>query len=56
MMKWSILFGTSAGSYAFWWLGESVLGLGLGWTYTLSAVGSLLGVYVGWRVARQFGA
>lgn len=54
MMKLCIFAGTTVGSYAFWYLGE-VLGLGFGWSFLLSGVGSVVGVYAGWKVARHYG-
>lgn len=51
--KLCIFVGTTLGSYAFWALGDSVLGLGFGWSFALSGVGSLLGVVAGWKLARK---
>lgn len=52
MMKLCILIGTTAGSYAGWGVGEA-LGLGFGWSFLLSGVGSVVGVYGGWKLARK---
>jgi len=46
------IFGTSAIlSYVGWFLGDP---LGLGWAFLFSSVGALVGVYVGWKIARRF--
>ena len=39
-------------AYAAWYLAEP---LGFMWAFFLSSLGSLLGVYLGWRLARHFG-
>ncbi|MEN9637997.1 MAG: hypothetical protein RL077_6401 [Verrucomicrobiota bacterium] len=52
MMKLCILIGTTVGSYAGYMIGEW-LGFGLVGSFTLSGIGSLLGVYVGWKFARS---
>lgn len=51
--KLCIFVGTTVGSYAFWALGDSVLGLSFGWSFALSGLGSLLGVVAGWKLARK---
>jgi hypothetical protein len=51
--KLCILVGTTLGSYAFWALGDSVLDLGFGWSFVLSGVGSMIGVYAGWKLAQK---
>ena len=53
MTKLCILVGTTIGSYGFWAVGEKI-GLGFGWCFVLSSIGSLLGVYGGWKAARRF--
>jgi hypothetical protein len=53
MMKLCILVGTTVGSYAFWALGDSLLGLSFGWSFALSGLGSLVGVVAGWKLARK---
>jgi hypothetical protein len=49
-----IFAGTTVAGYAGWFLGEW-LGLGFGGCFLLSGVGSVVGVYLGWKVARKFG-
>jgi hypothetical protein len=44
--------GTTIGSYAFWMIGDA-LGIGFGWSFVLSGVGSVVGVYAGWKLARK---
>ncbi len=46
------IFGTSAIlGYVGWFLAEP---FGYGWAIVLSGIGSLFGVYVGWKIARHF--
>lgn len=52
MIKLCIFVGTTVGGYAGWALGEG-LGLGFGWAFVLSSVGSIAGVYGGWKLARK---
>ena len=53
MNKLCIFIGTTIGGYLGWWLGEA-----LGWdfftNFMLSGIGSLMGVYVSWKLARKF--
>lgn len=48
-MKLCIFVGMSVGSWAGWALGESG---GVMTAFLISGVGSVIGVYLGWRVAR----
>jgi hypothetical protein len=48
-MKFCIFVGVNAGGYAGWLLAEN---LGLMIAFIASGVGSVVGVYLGWRVAR----
>lgn len=52
MNKLCIFAGTLVGGYAGWYLGD-VLGLGFGWSYAISGVGSIVGVWLGWKLARK---
>ena len=52
MVKLCIFVGTTIGGYAFWALGD-LFDLGMGWSFVLSGVGSIAGVYVGWKVAQK---
>jgi hypothetical protein len=42
----------TAGGYAIWALAEAMK-LGFGWAFVLSGVGSLVGVYAGWKLAQK---
>ena len=53
MTKLCILLGTTLGSYGFWALGDSVFGLSFLWSFLLSGVGSIVGVYAGWKLAQK---
>lgn len=53
MTKLCILVGTTAGGYAGWALGDTVLDLGFGWAFVISGVGSIVGVYAGWKLAQK---
>ena len=50
-MKLCIFVGVNVGGYAGWALGEP---MGFMTAFLISSVGSLLGVYVGWKVAREY--
>jgi len=39
-------------SYAAWYVAEP---LGIMWAFFISSAAALLGVYVGWKLARHFG-
>jgi len=50
-MKLCIFVGVNVGSYAGWVIGEP---MGLMTAFVGCSLGSLLGVYLGWKVARQY--
>lgn len=50
--KLCIFVGTTIGGYAFWALGD-FLGFDFIWSFLLSGVGSIVGVYAGWKLARK---
>jgi outer membrane lipoprotein SlyB len=50
MMKLSIFVSMLAGSYVGWFLGEAI-GWGFWGAFILSGVGSVGGVYAGWKLA-----
>ncbi len=52
MEKLCILVGTTLGGYAGWALPE-LCGLGFGWCFAISSVGSIVGVWAGWKLARK---
>jgi hypothetical protein len=51
MNKIWIFVGMTVFGWIGWWAGSS---LGIMTAYIFSGVGSLLGVYVGWRINRDF--
>jgi hypothetical protein len=53
MVKLCIFVGTTAGSGAFGYAGDA-LGLSFLWSFMLSGVGGVLGVYAGWKVAQHY--
>ena len=50
-MKLLIFVGVNIGGYVGWELGEH---FGLMAAFLISSVGSLLGIYLGWKVARAY--
>jgi hypothetical protein len=48
-----MFLGMTVGGYGGWWLGD-YLNSGLLATFTISTVGSVVGVYVVWRIVRAF--
>ncbi|MFI5335419.1 MAG: hypothetical protein ACHQ5A_01455 [Opitutales bacterium] len=53
MVKLCIFAGSTFAGYAGWFLGEA-LGLGFYGSFLLSGVGSVAGVWLGWKVAQRF--
>lgn len=53
MTKLCIFAATTILGYVGWALGDAV-GLGFGGSFVVSSIGSLVGVWVGWKVARRF--
>ncbi|MBS0662628.1 MAG: hypothetical protein JSR48_05145 [Verrucomicrobia bacterium] len=52
MTKLSILVGTTLGSYGGWAL-PAYFGAGFGWCFVVSSIGSIVGVWAGWKLARK---
>lgn len=52
MTKLCIFVATTIGSYLGWWLGD-FLGWGLGGAFIVSGIGSILGVFAGWKIAQK---
>ena len=48
-----IFIGMVLGGYIGWWAGEYI-GLGLMTTFLVSSLGSAAGVYVAWRIMRDY--
>ena len=53
MTKLCIFAGTTVFSYAFWYVGD-LLGFSFFGSFLLSGVGSVVGVWLGWKVAQHF--
>jgi hypothetical protein len=53
MEKICIFAGTLVGGYAFWYLGDA-LGFSFMASFVLSGVGSVVGVYAGWKLAQHY--
>jgi hypothetical protein len=53
MYRLLIFVGTTLGGYVGWWAGESI-GLDLVGSFLVSSLGSIAGIYAGWRVARDY--
>ena len=51
MNKLCILVGATVFGWVGWWLGS---GFGFMTAYLFSSVGTILGVYLGWRVNRDY--
>ena len=48
-----IFIGMSVGGYLGWWAGECI-GFGLMGTFLVSSLGSAVGVYVAWRIMKDY--
>ena len=53
MTKLCVFVGTLVGGYGAWFLGEQA-GLEFFGCFLVSGVGSLLGVWLGWKLGRRF--
>jgi hypothetical protein len=53
VVKLCIFGGTTVFSYGFWYLGQ-LFGMEFFGCFLLSGVGSVLGVWLGWKVAQHF--
>jgi uncharacterized membrane protein YfcA len=53
MVKLCILVISTLGGYLFWYLGER-LGLEFVGCFLLSGLGSVVGVFAGWKLAQRF--
>ena len=52
MIKLCIFAGTTILSYVFWYLGD-LAGLGFFGSFLLSGLGSIVGVYLGWKLGQR---
>jgi hypothetical protein len=48
-----MFIATTVGGYAGWWLGE-YMGFGLMGAFLISSLGSMVGIYVVWRVMTDY--
>jgi hypothetical protein len=53
MMKLCIFVGTTVGGLAFGYAGD-LLGFSFLWSFILSGIGSVVGVWAGWKVAQHY--
>ena len=53
MVKLCIFVGTTVGGTAFGY-GADLLGCSFLWSFILSGVGSVIGVWLGWKVAQHY--
>jgi ABC-type lipoprotein release transport system permease subunit len=51
MTKLSIFVVSTVLGYVGWFLGNP---LGFGWAIVISGIGSIYGVYLGWKIGRRF--
>lgn len=45
--------GMTVGGYVGWWAGDCI-GFGLMGTFLVSSLGSMVGIYVAWRVLTEY--
>ncbi len=53
MNRLLMFVGMTVGGYVGWWAGEYV-GFGLMGTFLVSSLGSMVGIYVTWRITRDY--
>ena len=53
MDKLCIFVGTTIGGYLFWYVGD-LLGMEFVGCFLLSGLGSMVGVFAGWKFAQRF--
>lgn len=51
--RFPMFVGMTVGSYIGWWAGDYI-GFGLMGTFLVSCLGSLVGIYVTWRVLTEY--
>jgi hypothetical protein len=50
MTKLFIFVGISLGGWIGWWIGDHI---GIWTAFLMSSAGSMIGLYLGWRIARD---
>jgi hypothetical protein len=53
MHRLLIFVGMTLGGYVGWWAGEAI-GLEIMGAFLVSSLGSFAGVYLGWRIGRDY--
>jgi len=53
MSRLLFFVGMTLGGYVGWWAGE-YFGMGIMMTFLVSTLGSAVGVYVAWRIMRDY--
>ena len=53
MIRLLMFIGMTVGGYVGWWVGDAI-GFGLMWTFLVSTLGSLAGIYVVWKVLTDY--
>lgn len=53
MIKLCIFVGTMVGGYGAWWAADAA-GFGFFAAFMISGLGSIVGVWAGWKVGRRF--
>jgi len=53
MVKLCIFVGTTVGGLVFGYAGDA-LGFSFLWSFILSGIGSVVGVYAGWKIAQRY--
>ncbi|QHI67945.1 hypothetical protein [Tichowtungia aerotolerans] len=51
MTKLLIWIGVFVGGWIGWYLGDLIGGFG--WSFTISSIGSIAGVFIGWKISRN---
>lgn len=52
MTKLFIWIGVFVGGWVGWFLGDLIGGFG--WAFTISSIGSIAGVFIGWKIANEY--
>lgn len=51
MTKLLIWIGVCVGGWIGWYLGDLIGGFG--WAFTISSLGSIVGVFIGWKISQN---